>query len=787
MRTTLRFNIVTNFILLIVLVTSLLLGLQYYSGHKIASEAIDKSFEQTINNITLFTKTSEKSVGKALRLLSFNDDISTKVNINTEHPMQDDFVEVLSQYQALRAIYIGYENGDFYEVLNLKKLPSIVAKHGAPSESIWGVYTIAHNKNTTESNFKFLNANLEVLLSTEADSLFDIKKRPWFKEAISSSKLIRTNIYEFKDAKASGITFAKHIANKNVVIALDLTLNDLEDFIKKQVVDEDSHIMLYSDKGELLAESNEKKSYKWDNLFTYFKNHKSDMTHKYIHNGTEYFIYHTFSKESKGHINIGITMPKEKLLAPYMKEITHSLYAALIFVLLSIPVAFHLSSVIVKPIRSLMHENEKITNRDFANVQDIQTSILELHQLSGSLVSMSLSIQEYQKSQEKLLDSIIKVLANAIDAKSAYTGGHCRRVPEIAQKLTKVASDTQDGVFKEFSFESEDEWREFHIGAWLHDCGKVTTPEYVVDKSTKLETIYNRIHEIRTRFEVLYRDAQIVYLEEQLHNKDKKQSLEKLHATQNKLIEEFEFLASANMGGEYMSEEKQERIKSIAKREWTRNFDDRLGLADVELLRYEGIEAQQTPVIERLLNDKQEHLIKRVNFDYESYKADGFKEEVPQYLYNYGEIYNLCVEKGTLTHEERFKINEHVIMTIKMLEQIPFPSQLNKIPEYAGTHHETMIGTGYPRKLSKKDLSVPARIMALADIFEALTASDRPYKKAKTLSESLKIMSFMVKDEHIDGDIFELFLTSGVYLEYAKAHLKPEHIDEVKIENYISM
>jgi len=433
-----------------------------------------------------------------------------------------------------------------------------------------------------------------------------------------------------------------------------------------------------------------------------------------------------------------------------------------------------------------MLENEKIKNRDFHQVKNIKTYIFELHELSDSLVSMSVSIQEYQEAQEKLLDSIIKVLADAIDSKSAYTGGHCKRVPEIAQKLTKVASDKKDGLFKEFSFESEDEWREFHIGAWLHDCGKVTTPEYVVDKSTKLETIYNRIHEIRTRFEVLYRDAQIVYLEEQLHNKDKKQSLEKLHATQNKLIEEFEFLASANMGGEYMSEEKQERIKSIAKREWTRNFDDRLGLADVELLRYEGIEAKQTPAIERLLSDKQEHLIKRVNFDYESYKADGFKEEVPQYLYNYGEIYNLCVEKGTLTHEERFKINEHVIMTIKMLEQIPFPSQLNKIPEYAGTHHETMIGTGYPRKLSKKDLSIPARIMALADIFEALTASDRPYKKAKTLSESLKIMSFMVKDEHIDGDIFELFLNSGVYMEYAEAHLKPEQIDEVKIETYIS-
>ena len=204
------------------------------------------------------------------------------------------------------------------------------------------------------------------------------------------------------------------------------------------------------------------------------------------------------------------------------------------------------------------------------------------------------------------------------------------------------------------------------------------------------------------------------------------------------------------MGGENMSEERKELIKSIADREWVRNFDDRLGLSDIELLRYENLELKQTPVIEKLLSDKQEHIVQRENFDYDEYKAGGFKEEVPEYLYNYGEVYNLCVEKGTLTHEERFKINEHIIMTIKMLEQIPFPAHLMKIPEYAGTHHETLIGTGYPRKLSKKDLSIPERIMVLADIFEALTASDRPYKKAKTLCESLKIMSFMVKEQHID-------------------------------------
>ena len=782
MRTTLRFNIVTNFILLILLVTTLLLGLQYYSSNKIALEAIDKSFKQTANNIVLFIESSENATKKTIKLLSFNDDISAKIDINATHPMLEDFIEVLSQYKTLQSIYVGYDDGSFYEVLNLEKYPEMITTYNVPKDSKWGVHKIIKNANKTESSFKFLNSKLEVLLKKNIGGVFEVKNRPWYKKAITSSHVIRTDIYEFLSTKTPGITFAKQIANKKAVIALDFTLNELNKFIQKQSFDEDSHVLLYSDSGELLAKSNNSKLYEWKKLFAFFQHNKPSVTHKYIYNDTEFFIYHTLTKKNQSNLNIGIIMPKDKLLKPYIQEIMISLYAAILFILISIPIAFYLSSVIVRPIRSLMLENKKIKNRKFSEVRNIKTSILELHELSSSLVAMSVSIQEYQKSQEKLLDSIIKVLADAIDAKSAYTGGHCRRVPEIAQMLTKVAHNQVDGVFKEFSFKSEDEWREFHIGAWLHDCGKVTTPEYVVDKSTKLETIYNRIHEIRTRFEVLYRDAQITYLEEQLANQNRDKSLEKLRETQRKLIKEFEFLAESNMGGEYMSEEKQKLIKSIANREWVRNFDDRLGLSDVELLRYKGVETDSLPVKEKLLSDKQEHIIKRENFDYEEYKANGFKEEVPEYLYNYGEIYNLCVEKGTLTHEERFKINEHVIMTIKMLEQIPFPAHLTKIPEYAGTHHETMIGTGYPRKLTKADLSIPARIMALADIFEALTASDRPYKKAKTLSESLKIMSFMVKEEHIDGDIFELFLSSGVYIEYAEAHLKPEQIDEVDIK-----
>jgi HD-GYP domain-containing protein (c-di-GMP phosphodiesterase class II) len=484
---------------------------------------------------------------------------------------------------------------------------------------------------------------------------------------------------------------------------------------------------------------------------------------------------------------LGITIDSDKLLKPYNESLQYSIYIALILIFASIIIILISTNFIIRPIKRLILENEKIKNRHFNEVKEIQTNIIEFRDLSHSLLNMSKSIQEYQKAQEQMLDSIIKLIAEAIDAKSPYTGGHCERVPEIAKLLLNEVNNSDKEEFKSFHLTSKDALREFEIGAWLHDCGKVTTPEYVVDKSSKLETIYNRIHEIRMRFEVLWRDAQLEYMSKILDNQDKISAQKALHVKQNRLIDDYNFIASVNIGGEYMDESKQQRVKEIASIQWQRHFDDRIGLGEAEMLRYKDEPIEELPVTENLLADKKIHIIKRENFDYEGYKKDGFKEDVPEYLYNYGEIYNLCIAKGTLSAEERYKINEHVIMSIKMLEKIPFPSHLKNIPEYAGTHHETLIGTGYPRKFTKEELSIPARIMAIADIFEALSASDRPYKKAKTLSQSLKIMSFMAKDQHIDKELFELFLESGVYKQYAQKYLKNEQIDEVDIKTLMHL
>ena len=447
-------------------------------------------------------------------------------------------------------------------------------------------------------------------------------------------------------------------------------------------------------------------------------------------------------------------------------------------------------AVLTVPLKS--SQDEVIGVLQLLNAQEEETGdvipfsseIQPLIEALASQAAVALDNQQLLEAQKLLLDSFIELIASAIDAKSPYTGGHCQRVPELTKKLAKAACGMTDGPFADFDL-TEEQWYELHISAWLHDCGKVTTPEYVVDKATKMETIYDRIHEIRMRFEVVKREAVIEYLKAIITGERKAEELrEELETKLAKLDDDYEFITECNLGGEFMAPERIDRVKEIAGIEWVRTLDDRLGVSHEELKRKQRTKAPELPVAEPLLQDREDHIIYREANETAAVEEDnkyGFKLDAPEFKYNLGEIYNLCIERGTLTEEERFKINDHIVQTIIMLQHLPFPKHLKRVPEYAGGHHEKMDGTGYPKKLVKDDMSIPARIMAIADIFEALTAADRPYKSPKKLSDSIKIMSFMKKDAHIDPDLFELFLKSGVYQEYADRFLDPSQIDDVDI------
>lgn len=408
-------------------------------------------------------------------------------------------------------------------------------------------------------------------------------------------------------------------------------------------------------------------------------------------------------------------------------------------------------------------------------------SIIPLINALAAQSAVALENQQLLEEQKALFDSLIKLIANAIDFKSTHTGNHCQRVPELSIDLAHALQES--GLI---NFQTESEWEEFRIGAWLHDCGKITTPEHILNKGTKLECINDRIHEIRNRFEILLRDAHI-HMYQSIENGMKKDMAEQIFNEQKaKIKEQFAFVAALNNGLHTIDTSALSKLNEIASIKWTRHLDDTLGLSKAELAIRPLSSNTSLPVEEALLSDQPWHITPRPTAQ-QAALQDRFPMKIPDNLHNNGEVYNLSIPFGTLTMEERFTINEHILQSIMMLDNLPFPEHLKQARRYAAEHHEALNGTGYPNQLEKTSISIPSRIIALADIFEALTAADRPYKKQNTLNEAVEILFGFVKKGHLDAKIFEVFLTSGVYLQYAKQNMPSVMIDNVDIEKYLTL
>lgn len=349
----------------------------------------------------------------------------------------------------------------------------------------------------------------------------------------------------------------------------------------------------------------------------------------------------------------------------------------------------------------------------------------------ASQAAIALSNRLLMTQMEELFESFIKMINLAIDEKSPHTAGHCQRVPELAMMLADAAHQTTRGALASFVMSERDRY-ELKIASMLHDCGKVTTPVHVVDKASKLQTIHDRMELIDTRFEVLRRDFEIAMLRAQLESRTRGQGPSEQAARREleqrllALDQDRDFLRQVNRGSAPMSQEDIQRVHQISSSYRWRHVD--------------GVEG-------------------------DFLTAD--------------EVENLTIRSGNLTHSERKVINHHIESTIKMLERLPWPEHLKNVPEFAGGHHERMDGKGYPKGLRREQMSVQARLMGIADIFEALTASDRPYKPGLTLSEAMTIMNNFKRNGHIDPDLFDLFVEEGVYRRYAERFLDPWQIDEV--------
>jgi len=387
-------------------------------------------------------------------------------------------------------------------------------------------------------------------------------------------------------------------------------------------------------------------------------------------------------------------------------------------------------SMLVVPMRN--HENDiigvlQLLNAQIARTTEVISFSTENQKMTESLASqaaVAISNNRLIHDLEHLLESFIRTIATAIDEKSPYTGGHVRRVSELTMTIAEKINKSVDGPYAGVSFD-EDELKELRISAWLHDVGKITTPEYIVDKGKKLETIYNRMEALKERFEILRRDHAIEELKNgnrQRNRKSVEKTIDSAAKEEMDLDADYEFLTDINTGTKFMDEKMLDRLKNIAGRKWNLGGD-----------------------LRNLLSDD--------------------------------EVCNLSIPLGTLTDKEKEIVKNHVTVTHKMLSQLPFPKKLKNVSYYASSHHERIDGAGYPFGLKGDEIPLQARIIALADIFDALTAKDRPYKKEKTLSEAVKIMGYMVKDNHIDRDLFELFIKERIHLDYAKKELTPNQID----------
>ncbi|MDF3124959.1 HD family phosphohydrolase [Rheinheimera sp. 1928-s] len=399
---------------------------------------------------------------------------------------------------------------------------------------------------------------------------------------------------------------------------------------------------------------------------------------------------------------------------------------------------YHTQSVLTVPMKN--HEGElngvlQLINATVdGKVSAFSTQQMELVRSLASLAAVALTNKQLIENMEELFQGIARLIAKAIDEKSPYTAGHCRRVPELTMMLANAVHHYNTGPLADFVLTEADR-HELSVAGWLHDCGKIATPEYVMDKASKLQTIFDRIELVDAKIEIAKRDLELS-LAGPLYLASHQQDLEQVARLQQQLADglaeldaQREFLRNANIGGEFMDKNDQQRVADFGRQ-------------------------QQIHIGGQLQN-----------------------------LLSDNEIYNLSIARGTLTPEERQIINRHMDITVDMLESLTFPKHLQRVPEFACGHHEKMDGTGYPKGLTKEQMSVPARMMAIADIFEALTASDRPYKEGKPLSECLAIMGRMKENQHIDPDLFDIFIDQKVYLQYAEQFLKPGQLDHVELNS----
>ncbi|WP_025562799.1 HD domain-containing phosphohydrolase [Psychromonas sp. SP041] len=783
-----RFTLIKAFIFICLLMTTVTVALQYYVSQSTAQKSALALYETEALVISNKIKQADQIANHYSILLSkFN-----KLLVNQKlHPdALQLFANVMAENPSYNSISLGFENGDLQQLIHLNKAKNDQSLANVESAK-WLLISISEQGSQKIRQYAYFDDAFNVISQRQEENNENITGLSWYKDAkvLTSNK---SNVFSLTNSNSLTQTYSIKVPNTQIVLAIDATLSSFSNSLQKingnkqnPLLDE---IYLYNGTGQVLGSNQPRERTTNTNklpLVPYpvlieMAQHQTSLNklNNVTINDKPYYAY-IAEVDDKTATNsyLAILVAKETLLLPSIK--TSIQISALSLALLLI-LSWCFSSPLTNTIKGLLNEIKRAKGQDYKKLQQVVSRVTELKELNISMIEMSQSIEDYQAQQKQMTERFIKQIAQAIDDKSPYTFGHANRAPELGMMLAKASLKSDLPAFEQVD---EEMLSEFSSNAWSHHYGKLTTAQQVTSKSTKLEANYNRIHEIRMRFEILWRDAEISYFKQSRGNPEQNKPLkETLIKQQLQLMRDFGFVAKANLGDTTMSEQETLRLHRIGAQTWLRYFDDRLGLSSIEKLRLTD-KKQKLPVQETLLSDKKEHIIKRNNIT----KIDsGIKIEVADHLYNFGELYNLSIPKGTLTVEDKFEINQSILSTINLLKALPTShKQVIKVQDLSA-YHPVLKYVSCPSKANNVGFSITSRILLMTDIFETLTSVKTPQQKVESLSTAIEILHQLAVDQVIDMNLFKLFLSSGIYIKYANKFLHETQFDDVDISKYLN-
>ncbi|WP_298942308.1 HD domain-containing phosphohydrolase [uncultured Psychromonas sp.] len=783
-----RFTLIRAFIFICLLMTTITVALQYYVSQSTAQKSALALYDTKANVISNKIKQADQIANHYSILLSkFN-----KLLVNQKiHPdALQLFANVMVENPSYDSISLGFENGNLQQLRHLNNAKNAQSLADAESAK-WLLVSVSEQGNQKIRQYTYFDDTFNVISQREEENNENIVNLPWYKDAkiLTSNK---SNVFSLTNSSSLKQTYSIKVPNTQTVLAIDVTLNSLSNNL--QIINDKNQnslldeIYLYNGAGQLLGSNqpiertthtNKLSHIPYPVLSEMAQHHTSmNKLNSVTINDKPYYVY-IAEVDDKTTTNsyLAILVAKETLLLPSIKtSIQITAFSLALLLILS----WCFSSPLTKAIKGLLNEVKRVKGKDYKQLQQVVSRVTELKELNNSMIEMSQSIEDYQIQQKQMTELFIKQIAQAIDEKSPYTFGHANRAPELGMMLAKASLKSDLPAFEQAN---EVMLSEFTSNAWSYHYGKLTTAQQVTSKSTKLEANYNRIHEIRMRFEILWRDAEITYFKESRSNPEQNKPLkETLIKQQLQLMRDFGFVAKANLGDTTMSEQDTLRLHKIGAQTWLRYFDDRLGLSSIEKLRLTD-KKQKLPAQETLLSDKKEHIIKRNNI---TQVDSGIKIEVADHLYNFGELYNLSIPKGTLTIEDKFEINQSTLSTINLLKALPTThKQVIKVRDLSA-YHPVLKQVSCPSDSSNPDFSITSKILLMTDIFETLTSVKTPQQKVESLSTAIDVLHQLAIDQVIDMNLFKLFLSSKIYIKYANKFLYEIQFDDVDISKYLN-